>query len=51
MGLIRSTTEGTSQVARGFFTALFALVLVLSGLYLYQNKWEEAAQQLPSSTS
>ena len=47
MGLIRSTTEGTSQVARGFFTALFALVLVLSGLYLYQNKWEEAAQQLP----
>lgn len=47
MGLFHSTAEGTSQLARGFFTGLFVLAMVLVGLYLYQNKWEEIGQQLP----
>ena len=42
-----STAEGTSQLARGFFTGLFALAMVLGGLYLYQNKWEEVSRQMP----
>lgn len=47
MGLFHSTAEGTSQLARGFFTGLFVLGMILAGLYLRQNKWEEISKQLP----
>lgn len=42
-----STAEGSSQLARGFFTGLFMLIMVFGGLYLYQNKWEEIGRELP----
>lgn len=44
MALFRSTVENTSQFARAFITTIFALVLVVTGLYLYQNRWEEISQ-------
>lgn len=44
MSTYRSTVDGTSQLARGFFTGLFVLVMLLAGLYVYQNKWEEIGQ-------
>lgn len=47
MSAFRSATDGTSQLARGFFTGLFVLAMVIVGLYLYQNKWEDIGKQLP----
>lgn len=44
MASFQSTVEGTSQLARGFFTGLFVLAMLLAGLYLYQNRWEEISQ-------
>lgn len=43
MSTIMATMGYLSRTVRSFFTGIFALTLLFTGLYIYQHRWEEVS--------